>query len=457
MKNDINSTVEKGTIFEKKVFLIVKKLLESGSFLYLPNSSKIFHQKEYYSKDRQSNIKVDISIEVYLPDAKDWSTLCIIECKNYSGKVPIGDIEEFKGKLDQISGKNIKGIFCTSNSFPESVLNYSKSNGLGLCRIVDDKSIRWDVYNEFYTPITWDKIAILKDDVKKCLLEEEYIANTNFIFSFFNGQYYFNFASYFVEAFGYSNRPNITNIELYDLINDKANREIKVKYLSFKEIENITKRIISEIQSKQLNIPGEIALVNIISYVKNNYGFSVEERSELDISPRGYSVLGKIDFNLKVLYIGKDLNIKDGKGRFTFLHEIGHLVLHSGYFVTDYKSEHSDEEDDEVAKYISSKMQKRIEIQANEFASTLLMPKESIDKVVNEFIMEYEIKDKGTGLIYVDNQECNRFNYNIITGRIMKIYNVSKRAATNRLKRLGYLRFGKINNPEKYLTPASTL
>ena len=33
------------------------------------------------------------------------------ECKDHSGSIPVGRVEEFKAKLDQISSANRKGVF----------------------------------------------------------------------------------------------------------------------------------------------------------------------------------------------------------------------------------------------------------------------------------------------------------------------------------------------------------
>lgn len=438
----IRNTVRKGTLFENKVYLIFQKMLESGNFLFAKNHCKLFQQKGYYSKDRQRLVKVDISIEVYLPDAEEWSILCVIECKDYNNKIPIDDIEEFKSKLDQIAGKNIKGIFCTSNSFQSSVFPYAQFNGIGLCRVIDDSKIRWDIQNEYYSPITWDKVLILKDDVKKSLVEEDYTANTNFIFSYYDNKYYFNFTDFFVDVIQYENRPNIPNIELLELIHEKKNL---IKYLSNEEIEKITLEIISRGQEDKIISPQEILLDLVIQHIYQKYGFEIEENCDLKISPRGNIVLGKIDFDSRKILISKDISIDSTRGRFTLAHEIGHIVLHGGYFCADYRSEFSDDENDDL-NLISSKMHKRIEIQARLFASSLLMPKPSVEKVLTQCITEYHLINKGNGLIFVDNQECNKLIYNSITSKFSKIYNVSKLAAANRLKNLGYLKYGEIKS-----------
>ena len=46
-----------------------------------------------------------LAIETYLPNAKTFSILTIIECKNLGRKVPIGKIDDFEAKLRQIAGE----------------------------------------------------------------------------------------------------------------------------------------------------------------------------------------------------------------------------------------------------------------------------------------------------------------------------------------------------------------
>ncbi len=140
------STVAKGDAFEEETFLVLKEELEAGRLGVSPSSGRIFKRKGYYSKDREKDIIVDISIEVWLPGADNYSMLWVCECKDYGRSVPVDDVEEFKSKLDQIAGKNIKGVVATRNAFQDGAITYARNQGLGLVRIMPEDQVSWFVY-----------------------------------------------------------------------------------------------------------------------------------------------------------------------------------------------------------------------------------------------------------------------------------------------------------------------
>ncbi|MCJ8176828.1 restriction endonuclease [Pseudomonas viridiflava] len=140
------STVAKGDAFEEETFLFLKKELEAGRLGISPSSGRIFKRKGYYSKDREKDIVVDISIEVWLPGANNYSMLWVCECKDYGRSVPVDDVEEFKSKLDQIAGKNIKGVVATKNAFQEGAITYARNQGLGLVRIMPTDQVSWLIH-----------------------------------------------------------------------------------------------------------------------------------------------------------------------------------------------------------------------------------------------------------------------------------------------------------------------
>ena len=137
------NTVAKGDSLEDKTFDLLKEELEKGRLGIDASSGKIFKKKGYYSKDREKDIIVDISIEVWPPNATNYSLLWVCECKNYGHKVPVDDVEEFKAKLDQIAGKNVKGVIATKNSFQSGAISYARNQGIGLVRIMPDDQVTW--------------------------------------------------------------------------------------------------------------------------------------------------------------------------------------------------------------------------------------------------------------------------------------------------------------------------
>jgi hypothetical protein len=139
-EGDMN-TVRKGDAFENKVYAHIKNLLDNGHLGLNSDSCKLFQKKGYYSRDRDSDIVTDISLELWMPDAERWSMLWVCECKDYAKPIAVDELEEFRAKLAQVAGANVKGLFATTNSFQSSALNYARSHGFGLLRMLPDDQV----------------------------------------------------------------------------------------------------------------------------------------------------------------------------------------------------------------------------------------------------------------------------------------------------------------------------
>lgn len=137
------NTVAKGDALEDQAFGLLQRELLQGRLGIDSASGKIFKKKGYYSKDREKDIIVDISIEVWPPTAQNYSLLWVCECKNYGHSVPVDDVEEFKAKLDQIAGKNVKGVIASRNSFQSGAVSFARNQGIGLVRIMPDDQVSW--------------------------------------------------------------------------------------------------------------------------------------------------------------------------------------------------------------------------------------------------------------------------------------------------------------------------
>ena len=176
-----------GIEFEKEVYEIVNKLINSNEFLLSEPNIKMYRQKGYYSKDRNANIKFDISIEKYLvnPDNEISvmpSIKVIIECKDYAKSISVDDIEEFHAKLQQIGADNTKGIVITKNGwFQKSALTYAKAKGITLARILPDNQIEYILYHGLPSDIY--NIDKIKNSIFNALTRRNYISNGQKYFS----------------------------------------------------------------------------------------------------------------------------------------------------------------------------------------------------------------------------------------------------------------------------------
>lgn len=141
----MNSTA-KGNAFEDSTYIALAKAIQDGSLGLIGSNCRLFKKKGYFSRDRDSEIVVDLSIELWLPDATSWSILWVCECKDYSDAIPVDDVEEFKAKLDQITGKNVKGLMAVTGALQRGALNYAQANGIGVVRVLPESQMRWVLY-----------------------------------------------------------------------------------------------------------------------------------------------------------------------------------------------------------------------------------------------------------------------------------------------------------------------
>jgi len=179
-------TVTKGDLLESQTFTILQNELTEGRLGISPSAGKIFHKKGYYSKDREKNIVVDISIEVWLPNAENYSLLWVCECKNYGHSVPVDDVEEFKSKLDQIAGKNVKGVIATKNSFQSGAVTYAKNQGIGLVRIMPNDQVSWLMHYSLAESASTPQ-GLNSREFNAALLSERYQAKERSFYSAYDG------------------------------------------------------------------------------------------------------------------------------------------------------------------------------------------------------------------------------------------------------------------------------
>ncbi len=157
----------------------------------------------------------------------------------------------------------------------------------------------------------------------------------------------------------------------------------------------------------------------------------------LETEDMGYGVLGQITFSPLVIKIDKG-HENEARKRFTLAHEIGHFLLgHSEYMLSEKCHESSLNLENPSDIGIRDVM--RMEWQANQFASYLLLPKNEFVQSFLEVIARYGIPNKGFGILYVDNQKCNIDAFYNVTTPLMNKYKVSRSVAKIRLKKLGFI------------------
>jgi hypothetical protein len=130
----MNSTA-RGDEFEDMVFTKLREALEKGELGLIPECCKMFRKKGYHSPDRGGPIEFDISIELFRPGAEKPSLLWLWECKDYSGTVPVGDVEEFWAKVQQVAGLNVKAGFAARGELSSGAMSIAHSRRMAVVQI----------------------------------------------------------------------------------------------------------------------------------------------------------------------------------------------------------------------------------------------------------------------------------------------------------------------------------
>jgi Zn-dependent peptidase ImmA (M78 family) len=421
----------KGIQFEKRVFNLFKEELEKDRLFFKSESCKIHFKKGYFSKDRDKNITFDISIEVFLPGESDYSILIVLECKDYNHPVPVDDVEEFFSKLQQISGANIKGIVVSSNSFQEGSLNFSRSKGIALIRLFDNSNFKWILKRATTGVVTYKEHENAEYNIQQGLTEENFVNNQVDFYSFYNNK--FTYSARFL--FEYLLMSAIEKFDIIDnILVQNDNERYFVPFIPQKDIENKCQGILENIGYTT----GKVPIEDLIKYLETNFGIVFKFENQLGCDDLGFEILGKANLDEATISISKTGNENAQRKKYTIIHEVGHIILeHKNYLSKEYYAEN--DADGGGFDLINLKDIKRLEWQANYFASSLLMPKNNFLTAFYNLINRLDIKDRGYGALYVDRQQCNLNNFYKITNSLKQEFDVSRKAISIRLKNLNLL------------------
>ena len=114
----------------------IRRDLRKKRFGLIPECCKVFHQRAYFSRDRNATIIVDISIEVSTPGADTPFFIWVWESKNYSSALSVDHVEEFHAKLQQIGADKTKGTIVVRGEIQKAALAYAASNGIGVAKFL---------------------------------------------------------------------------------------------------------------------------------------------------------------------------------------------------------------------------------------------------------------------------------------------------------------------------------
>lgn len=421
-------TIKKGDKLEDQAFDVFESQITDDCFFVKREYCKIFRKKGYYSNDRGKDIIFDISVEITIPGQERFSLLFLIECKNYSHSVPVDDVEEFFAKIQQVSGANVKGIVVSTNTFQDGTFNFARSKGIGLLRYFSKDNLEWVLTR---SPSSMASAAHANSECSNAyhaLHDENYDSR------------YFDFYGYVNDTYTVSSNQFFSSLARNsantDILESLANIEqavqesrLSVPYMERHEIEKISFSILSNVQYQSGPAPLDV----ICNLLKDQSGLIVKRNFQLR-----KGILGQISFEPDIISIDDLQASKTEQTRFTLAHELGHFVLkHNRFMVRE--SCHEEDIDTDSSGTANLKDVRRMEWQANYFASCLLLPKEQFEREFFRQAAIHELSDRGYGLLYLDNQRCNIDTFLKISTPLMKKFEASRSVVKLRLLKLGFL------------------
>lgn len=421
------TSVQKGNALEDAVYHQLTQDVAAGKIGIDQSCCRVFQKKGYYSKDRESDIIFDVSLEFWMPGASEWSILLVYECKNYSHKVPVSDLEEFFQKVEQVGAAGTKAVIVSSNSFQEGALSFARSKRMGVARYFPDRDLEW-ILRRAPSELRTQKSFFHSTADSEALTSDAYVSR------------YFDYHC----ALGEERTNSLFDLT-YEMILDfpelaatlnidphlyqQESNETWIPFLSSELIETTARSCILKAARSQ----PEYLLEDLCLSLQDERGLIVHSTT----LPQG--VLAELSFDPLKIQIDDAQSGTDARRRFTLAHELGHIYLDHGRFMKREKLRASDTAIDQPSGVTISAIA-RLEWQANYFAACLLLPRRALIAEVRKQTSKRQIRDRGFGLLYLDDQKCNIDSFLIICSAISHHFKVSKAAVRLRLTELGLLR-----------------
>jgi hypothetical protein len=141
LRSESGMRLNRGYDFEERVFSWLNDALESDELPFRRQCISLRRAPRYHSRERDSEIEFDISIEVRWHPSEQPFLIWVWECKDYSSPVQVGDVEEFHAKLQQIGSDRTKGSMAITSSIQDGALRYASSHGIGIVRLLPEEEV----------------------------------------------------------------------------------------------------------------------------------------------------------------------------------------------------------------------------------------------------------------------------------------------------------------------------
>ncbi len=397
MKINTTSSLEKGSAFEKRSLEIIKRAIEEKT-LGIPQNVVICEKPSYYSYARKKDIIFDLSIEVWAPGADRFTTVYLIECKDYSKAIPVDDVEEFFQKANQVAEGCFKAVFVANNAFQEGAFNFAETKRMMLIRAGQGTDYSIILHKKNMNAGESGSIALSHEEGTEIIIKiiDKVLDN----------------------AFTAAENP----LRLIE--------EINLEFLAKEQITQVTKQLLTEIHPKVFQYGPPLTATVIETYLKS-LGVSV-----ISI-PKNSNYLGNCDIKNKKIEINTSL-INTNRYLFVLAHELGHYELHKELKIDQ---ETYDSFSDPILNFRTNRYELQnprhwIEWQANFFASSLILPHFALKARLWFYQDKLNMRQ---GILYLTDQNANNDLARKIIGQLANYFFVSKSTIIYRLKELNLL------------------
>ena len=213
-----------------------------------------------------------------------------------------------------------------------------------------------------------------------------------------------------------------------------------VPFIKSEDIEDKVQRVLHQIGYQF----GPVSLSKTSDLVSDKLDYEINCDTKLCAD-----TLGMISFDSLRIDIDESQAETKQRARFTLAHEFGHLFLaHSRYLSAEFCRLSNIDLDN--PQQIEIEDIRRMEWQANFFASCLLLPKHQFVESFLTEIKKLNLHNRGFGSLYLDDQACNIESYIRVTSLLKRQYEVSRSVVRYRLINLKLLNDAR-KKPEKSL------
>lgn len=382
------NTTSIGREFEDRVFELFSSILKDDD---LPGATKknsrIFQHKKYPCVGHKRTIEFDITIETYNPSSRqeEWSSLVIVECKCLTQKVNISDLDEFESKMQSVSRYGIKGIMVTTKGFSSTSIEQARTSHIALM-VISEEQFKWLVSRDISK----------SEHLMQIMLGEKLVGLAPIVYS----------DKQFISLFEYLNREGVATSD---------NKVVSIPWLSKEKIQEYANELYQQCQFFSNDIAGTVLAQKYPDYRITFADFST-------------GVLGALSLSNRLITLSYKIINDIHRRNFTLAHELGHIYLHRkhlegfSYTLLDYEEDFIANQPDDIIR--------RMELQANLFASYLLMPQVEF---IYEVKKQFKIHSITKGQLYLDHQPCNRRDVIMILSHLSNKFNVSKESVKIRL------------------------